>query len=93
MKNKIATKKEVKRFLKSNQWKALRYKMIKNNKSCSLCGSSNDLDCDHKLPLRFHWDLRLEPSNIEVTCKLCADGKRLVNKMHPVDINRFYDIL
>jgi len=64
-----------KAFYASRAWRKLRYETLKRyGARCMTCGrTARDgvvIVCDHILPIKTHWHLRLEPSNIQV---LCAD--------------------
>lgn len=68
------------RFYKSGDWKRARYDALKAaDGRCCLCGASPAvgaiLNVDHIKPLRKHWDLRLDPDNLQVLCGSCNHGK------------------
>ncbi len=70
----------VKSFYKSADWKRARYDALKRSDGrCSLCGvSAQDgakLNVDHIKPLKYHWELRLDPNNLQVLCGSCNQGK------------------
>jgi 5-methylcytosine-specific restriction endonuclease McrA len=72
---------EIERFYRSRQWKRLRYRHIKDKRQrCQCCGRTPERDgvpvvVDHRWPVRFHWDLRLDPSNLQLLCDECNVGK------------------
>ena len=67
-------------FYKTAEWKRVRYDALAaNDGRCELCGISKHegavLNVDHIRPLRLHWDRRLDPSNLQVLCGSCNQGK------------------
>lgn len=67
-------------FYKSADWRRVRYDVLRNNDGrCELCGVSKHdgarLNVDHIKPLRLHWQLRLNPANLQVLCGQCNHGK------------------
>lgn len=67
-------------FHESEEWLALRYRVLKRGKGCcALCGSrggiGNPLQCDHIKPRSTHPHLALVESNIQILCKFCNVGK------------------
>lgn len=71
---------KVKRFYRSADWKRARYDALRaSNGCCELCGVGKAqgavLNVDHIKPLRKHWDLRLEATNLQVLCAQCNCGK------------------
>lgn len=73
-------------FYESWDWKKARYQVLqKYGPTCMLCGSTRqDLDLDgykvrivvdHIKPLHKHWELRLDPNNLQVLCHDCNKGK------------------
>lgn len=74
------------KFYDSWEWKKARYQVLqKHGPTCMLCGSTRqDLDLqgnrvrivvDHIKSLYKHWELRLEPDNLQVLCHDCNKGK------------------
>jgi 5-methylcytosine-specific restriction endonuclease McrA len=62
-----------KAFYNSRAWRQARYGALKAaNGRCQCCGATaNDgvkLVVDHILPIRTHWHLRFEPTNLQVLC-------------------------
>ncbi|HEY8006085.1 MAG TPA: HNH endonuclease signature motif containing protein [Methylocella sp.] len=68
-----------KAFYASRAWRQARYTALKAAKGrCQACGiAANDarLVVDHVKPLRHHWHLRLEQSNLQVLCDDCNLAK------------------
>lgn len=67
-------------FYRSAEWKRARYDvLVANDGRCELCGAGKSdgvkLNVDHIKPLRLHWDRRLDPSNLQVLCGSCNQGK------------------
>lgn len=73
-------------FYKSWEWRTLRMQVLqKAGRRCQCCGSTPaDFDVngrpiklvvDHIKPLSKHWDLRLDPQNLQVLCDECNQGK------------------
>lgn len=75
-----------KKFYASWEWRTLRMKIIqKHGRLCCCCGAAvgqTTLDgrpvkivVDHIKPISKHWDLRLDPDNLQVLCDECNMGK------------------
>jgi 5-methylcytosine-specific restriction endonuclease McrA len=67
-------------FYSSRPWRALRYEILKKyGGRCQACGrAANDgavLCIDHIRSLRHNWELRLEPTNLQVLCSDCNLSK------------------
>jgi hypothetical protein len=73
-------------FYKSWDWRTLRMKIIKRfGRRCQCCGATPaDKDSagnpvrivvDHIKPLSKYWQLRLVPSNLQILCDECNQGK------------------
>lgn len=73
-------------FYESWDWKKLRYQILqKFGARCMVCGSTRDdvdiegkrvrIVVDHIKPLYKHWELRLDPGNLQVLCHDCNKGK------------------
>lgn len=73
-------------FYKSWEWRTLRMKIIKQyGRRCQCCGatpSDRTVDgkpvrivVDHIKPLSKYWQLRLVPSNLQILCDECNQGK------------------
>jgi 5-methylcytosine-specific restriction endonuclease McrA len=65
------------KFYKTHEWKKLRYVVLKKYKGeCMLCHRSDlPLHVDHIKPIRKHWSLRLDITNLQVLCQDCNYGK------------------
>lgn len=57
-------------FRGSSKWKTLRKKIINRDKHCLICGSCNNLEAHHIVPLDVNWGLRNDERNIITLCKL-----------------------
>lgn len=69
-----------KEFYQSFEWRKLRFTILeKFGARCMLCGASpregHTMHVDHIKPLRFNWDLRLDPENLQILCAICNHGK------------------
>jgi 5-methylcytosine-specific restriction endonuclease McrA len=69
-----------KRFYASWQWARVRYEFLKGKeRKCACCGSTvadgERIVCDHIKPIRYFWDLRLDPKNLQLICDGCNRGK------------------
>lgn len=67
-------------FYQSWEWKRLRLSvLLKQGRRCQCCGATAAdgvrLVVDHIKPLRKHWKLRLDASNLQVLCNDCNMGK------------------
>ena len=67
------------RFYRSRTWLALRYEALRNaHGRCCLCGASGvaaRLEVDHIKPKSIFPELALDPSNLQVLCRDCNQGK------------------
>jgi len=67
-------------FLRSTQWKALRYQaLVAHGGKCQCCGASAKdgakLNVDHIFPRSTHPSLALDINNLQVLCSSCNEGK------------------
>lgn len=67
-------------FYRSREWADARYDALKRSKgNCELCGRGKldgvVLNVDHIKPIRYHWELRLVLTNLQVLCGMCNRGK------------------
>lgn len=73
-------------FYDSWEWKKARYQVLQRyGATCMLCGAGRGdvsldgkpvkIDVDHIKPLSKHWELRLDPLNLQVLCHDCNKGK------------------
>lgn len=70
------TKKAKQKFYDSWEWKKLRlYILDTQGRECLSCGAKKELCVDHIKSLHYHWDLRLDASNLQVLCNDCNMGK------------------
>jgi 5-methylcytosine-specific restriction endonuclease McrA len=73
-------------FYRSWEWRRVRMEaLIKHGQRCQCCGATPDatdmtgkpvrLCVDHIKPISKFWHLRLEPSNLQILCDECNQGK------------------
>ena len=67
-------------FLRSYEWRKVRYIALqKNGRRCQCCGSSPEtgatLNVDHIKPRKYYPDLALDVDNLQVLCGECNHGK------------------
>lgn len=78
-------------FYIGREWRSFRKKMIAQlDNVCSQCGIEvfgSDITLDHILPMSKHPDLALEPSNVQVMCRVCNSRKRDLLEVR----NNFYN--
>jgi len=72
--------KQFKDFYWSFEWRKLRYTILKQRGArCECCGNSAQtgavINVDHIKPIRHFWELRLEPTNLQILCNECNHGK------------------
>jgi 5-methylcytosine-specific restriction endonuclease McrA len=72
-------------FYESDQWRRVRYDVLKkNNGSCELCGRraslGNPLHVDHIKPRSLYPVLALARSNLQVLCADCNKGKSNIDQ-------------
>lgn len=68
---------QMKRFYLSYEWRKLRYLTLKKyGRRCMACGETKGkMHVDHIKPVRKYWELRLDPTNLQVLCEVCNHGK------------------
>ncbi len=70
---------QIRAFYASWEWKRLSYDVkIERGRKCECCGAKAPdvrIHTDHVKPIRHHWHLRLERSNLQVLCEDCNMGK------------------
>lgn len=71
-------------FLKSKEWKALRYQaLVAHGGRCQCCGAcaaeGARLNVDHIFPRSTHPALALDINNLQVLCGTCNEGKSNVD--------------
>lgn len=74
------SQKQIDEFYDSWEWKRLSYDIKKQRgRICECCGATPEhgarIVTDHVKPLRFYWNLRLDPKNLQVLCDDCNMGK------------------
>lgn len=62
-------------FYDSPAWQELRYKTLRRFRKCCLCGSTENLHCDHIKPRSLYPALELEPDNMQILCQRCNIAK------------------
>lgn len=67
-------------FLASRTWAELRYEALrKHGARCQCCGSTRHngvvIQVDHVIPMAVDWSKHNDPSNLEVLCGPCNQGK------------------
>ena len=70
----------IKDFYQSLEWKRLSYEVKRERgRRCECCGATPEhgvrIVTDHVKPIRKHWHLRFERSNLQVLCDDCNVGK------------------
>lgn len=79
-KNKRNSRKPV-HFLASQEWRALRYKvLLSHDRRCMCCGATPDdgitvIHVDHIKPRHKHPELSLNADNLQILCGVCNQGK------------------
>ena len=82
---------QCKKFYKTEEWQILRDTFILKQKFliCKECDyprfnggskqvheySVSSFDVDHKEPIKYRWDLRLDENNLQILCKYCNKKK------------------
>lgn len=66
-------------FYDSAEWRRLRFTVLnERGRKCECCGAMPPnavIHVDHIKSLKKRWDLRLDPSNLQVLCEDCNRGK------------------
>ena len=67
-------------FYDSAIWRRLRFDvLVKYGRRCMCCGRTPDhgitINVDHIRPIKLFPELRLDPSNLQVLCDACNEGK------------------
>lgn len=87
----------IREFYASWEWKRLSYDTkLERGRRCECCGAKAPdvkIITDHVKPIRHHWHLRLDKSNLQVLCDDCNMGKgsrdetdfRTLNAYDPFD--------
>ena len=81
---KLAKWEQSNEFLRSKEWKALRYQaLVSHGGRCQCCGASAadgaQLNVDHIFPRSTHPALALDINNLQVLCAPCNEGKSNVD--------------
>jgi 5-methylcytosine-specific restriction endonuclease McrA len=76
----LADKDRRRAFYNSRPWRALRYEILrKYGGRCQACGRTANhgvvMCVDHVKSVRNNWELRLEPSNLQILCSDCNLAK------------------
>lgn len=70
---------DIKAFYASWEWKRLSYDVkLERGRTCECCGAKAPnvtIHTDHVKPIRKHWHLRLDKTNLQVLCEDCNMGK------------------
>jgi 5-methylcytosine-specific restriction endonuclease McrA len=74
------TQKQIDEFYDSWEWKRLSYRAKQTlGRRCQCCGATPEagaqINTDHVKPIRHHWELRLDQSNLQILCNDCNRGK------------------
>lgn len=75
------------------QWKKKKQRILKRDKrKCVNCGSGQDLEVDHEVPLALGGSNK--DSNLRTYCKNCHKKKTRhdITKLRRIKIARFYEI-
>ena len=55
----------------SSEWITFRRNILSEQPTCEVCGSLNNVQVHHIIPVRFAPSLFLERSNVQVLCREC----------------------
>lgn len=73
------SERDIQNFYASWEWKRLSYDAkLERGRRCECCGARAPdvrINTDHIKPIRWHWHLRFERSNLQVMCADCNMGK------------------
>jgi len=73
------TEAQIRVFYETREWTRLSYDVkLERGRTCECCGAKAPevrIHTDHIKPVRRHWDLRLERSNLQILCESCNRGK------------------
>jgi 5-methylcytosine-specific restriction endonuclease McrA len=68
----VVSDEQIKEFYTTPEWKELRKETYaKLTHFCPVCGSEEKLVVDHIKPVRFFWEERLNPDNLQILCDDC----------------------
>lgn len=68
------------KFYQTREWKQLRYMvLVERGARCECCGSTAadgaKMNVDHVMPISRAWERRLDPTNLQILCGSCNQGK------------------
>ena len=66
------------KFYQTKEWKSLsaKFRLLPSAKFCINCGHEGKQLCvDHKEPIKYRWDLRLDENNLQILCRYCNFAK------------------
>lgn len=70
---------DARKFYEGYEWRKVRYEVLKRDGArCAACGANPSeviIHVDHIRPLRYNWELRLDPDNLQCLCAVCNHGK------------------
>ena len=68
----MLTEEQIKNFYKSNNWNTVKKTAWRSlSHFCPVCGSEENLVVDHIKPIRYFWEDRLNPDNLQLLCNDC----------------------
>lgn len=69
--------KKVQQFYNSSLWrKTSKSVLLEEDYVCRMCEGEATMT-DHIIPVRERWDLRLDRTNLQASCKACNDTKAI----------------
>jgi 5-methylcytosine-specific restriction endonuclease McrA len=74
----LPTQEQLDAFYLTPQWSRLSYRTKKRYGWCCMCCGATPpikIVTDHIKSLRYHWDLGLDPNNLQVLCDPCNQRK------------------
>ncbi len=85
-KKKSSRTKAFPRFYQSQEWRELRYRVLREQKGrCQACGmTAKDgakLHVDHIIPISHNPRLQLDPNNLQILCEDCNLGKGATDRI------------
>lgn len=71
---------KIEAFYRCYAWRKIRFTVLqKFGAKCLCCNATREsgkiMHVDHVKPLRFNWELRLDPENLQILCDECNHGK------------------
>jgi 5-methylcytosine-specific restriction protein A len=67
-------------------WVRLRRRHLKSHPACAVCGSTEGVDVDHRIPFAERPDLRLDWRNLQTLCRL-HHNQKTHSRRYPTDIS------